>query len=135
MSMHDTTSAQGGAVRWAVPAVSVAFGLAYLVAGWVGDNLGFGVFGLLLMLLVAGGFVLASRHSETVAGLADRRDERINRLDAGASQFAGLILLLAVLVMFVVEVARGADGSPYFQLGALFGVCYLGALAFLRFRR
>jgi len=79
--------------------------------------------------------MLAARRSETAAGLRDRTDERINAIDRSASLVAGMTVLLAVLVMFVVEVARGEDGSPYSQLGALGGVTYLASLTWLRHRR
>ncbi|MEP7091054.1 MAG: hypothetical protein ABI776_13210 [Nocardioidaceae bacterium] len=134
MSNADT-SPHRSLTGWVVPLTATVIGLGYLVAGIVGGDLGFGVFGLALMIVVAGVFLLASRHSETVAGLRDRRDERINQLDATASQVAGAAVLVAVLVMFVVEVARGRSGSPYYQLGALGGVSYVAALVYLRFRR
>lgn len=134
MSNADT-SPHRSLTGWAVPLTAAVIGLGYLVAGIVGGDLGFGIFGLALMIVVAGVFLLASRHSETVAGLRDRRDERINQLDATASQVAGAAVLAAVLVMFVVEVARGHSGSPYYQLGALGGVSYVVALVYLRFRR
>lgn len=134
MSKHDVHTKQR-LVRWAVPAICVTGGLAYLVAGWLGDQLEFGFFGLALGVVSAVVVVLAGRRSETVAGLMDRRDERINDLDLRASVFAGLVVVIAVLVMFVVEIARGRDGSPYFQLGALGGLSYLVALVYLRYRR
>ena len=83
----------------------------------------------------SGAFLLAARRSETVAGLVDRRDERINPVDRDASLLAGAAVLLAVLVMFVVEIAQGQDGSPYAALGALGGVAYVTALVVLRLRR
>ena len=121
--------------RWGTPLVAVLAGLVYLVAGWIGDDLHFGVVGLLVMVGFGAAFLLASRFSETVAGLLDRRDERINTIDSQASLFAGMVLLVAVLVGFVVEIARGQDGSPYSALGALGGVSYVVAVVFLRFRR
>lgn len=133
MSMHDTTHSP--ASRWAIPTVAVLAGVGYLIAGLVGDNLRFGIFGLLLMLAVGGTFMLAGRRSETVAGLIDRRDERINQLDTTASLVAGMSVLLASIVMFMVEIAQGRDGSPYYQLGAVGGVSYVVALVWLRFRR
>ena len=95
----------------------------------------FGVFGLVLMLGAGGAFLLAARWSETAAGLRDRTDERINEIDRSASLTAGMVVLLAVLVMFVVEIAQGKDGSPYYQLGALSGLSYVVSLTWLRFRR
>lgn len=135
MSTHDKSVRSRRYPRWVTPAVSVAMGVLYLVAGALGDNLGFGVFGLVLMTSAALAFVLVGRRSETVAGLMDRRDERINHLDQQATMFAGVVVLAAVLAMFLFEVARGEDGSPYYQLGALGGVAYVVSLGYLRFRR
>jgi hypothetical protein len=115
--------------------MAVIAGLAYLVAGAIGDHLSFGVVGLALMLGVGVVFMIASRWSETAAGLRDRTDERINQIDRSASLVAGMTVLMAVLAMFVVEIAQGKDGSPYSQLGAVGGVTYLAALVWLRFRR
>lgn len=120
--------------RWVLPGTAALIGLAYLAAGIAGGEVIFGVGGLVLMLTVAIGLLVASRWSETVGGLLDREDERINQLDASATLFAGAALILAVLVMFIVEIAQGKDGSPYYQLGALAGVAYLGGLVFQRLR-
>jgi hypothetical protein len=121
-------------VRWLIPVTALAIGLGYLVSGIAGGRPGFGVLGLVLMLAVALGFVLSARWSETVEGLVSRRDERINSLDQRATLFAGLVLIVAVIVMFMVQIARGESGTPYYQLGALAGVAYVGALGYLRFR-
>lgn len=133
MSTHDKTTSV--TTRWAVPGVAIVAGLAYLVAGLMGDDPSFGVVGLALMLGVGAAFLIASRWSETVAGLRDRTDERINHIDRSASLTAGMTVLMVVLVMFVVEIAQGEDGSPYSQLGAVGGVTYVVALVWLRFRR
>lgn len=121
-------------IRWVVPATAIVIGVGYLIAGIAGDQLWFGVFGLVLMLVVAGAFAMAGRFSETVAGLADRSDERINQIDQRATAVAGGVVLIAVIVMFMVNIARGQDGSPYYQLGALGGVSYVIALGYFRFR-
>lgn len=121
--------------RWAVPGVAVLAGLGYFVAGVMGDDLSFGIFGLALILGVGVAFVVAAKCSETAAGLRDRTDERINQIDQSATVVAGMTVLFAVLAMFMVEIAQGKDGSPYYQLGALGGVTYLVALAWMRFRR
>jgi hypothetical protein len=121
--------------RWAVPATASVAGVGYLVAGLVGDRPGFGLFGLGLMLVVAAGFVLVSRRSEYVDGLRSGRDERIAGHDRDASLAAGMVVLVASLVMFMVQIARGEDGSPYYQLAALGGVTYLATLGVLRFTR
>ncbi len=124
--------------RWTgltTPLVAVGIGVAYLIAGWVGGDLQFGLVGLALMTSVAVVLVLVKGRSETIAGLLDRRDERINDLDLRANAFVGLVLVVAVITAFVVELARGNDGSPYAWLGALGGVSYIVALVTLRLRR
>jgi hypothetical protein len=87
------------------------------------------------MTATGAALLVLSRFSETVAGLLDRRDERINRIDTDATTFAGLAVIVAVIVGFVVEIAQGKDGSPYSMLGAIGGVAYLAALVFFRPRR
>ena len=94
-------------MRWLIPAAAAVIGVGYLIAGLVGDNVEFGVFGLGLMLAIGLAFVVLGRRSETVGGLLDRRDERINTIDRDATLFAGALTLLAVIVMFMVEIARG----------------------------
>lgn len=121
--------------HWGLPIFGVCIGVCYLVAGWLGGNLEFGVFGLLLMTAVSAVLVLASRRSETVAGLMNRRDERINDIDLRATTFSGMSVFAAVLAMFMIEIAQGQDGSPYYQLAALGGVGYIVAVGYLRFRR
>jgi len=132
MSTHESTVRSR---KWVTPVTALAIGLGYLVAGLLGDNLEFGVFGLVLMVAVGGAFWLVRTRSETVAGLLDRRDERINAIDASASLFAGMTTLAVVLGAFMVEIARGQDGMPYAALGAVAGVAYVAALVWGRLRR
>jgi hypothetical protein len=121
-------------VRWATPALGLAIGIAYLIAGWVSGNLALGLEMFAVMALFTIGLVLASKRSETVKGLLDRRDERITAIDLKATAFTGLVLITAIIVAFVVELARGLDGMPYVWLGALGGVSYLAAVVALRLR-
>lgn len=136
MSTNETTPRKKRSwQRWTVPGFALACGLVYLVAGLRGGDRTFAFFGLAVMVATAAAFLILGRASETVAGLLDRRDERINRIDGDASLFAGMTLLAAVLIGFVVEIARGQDGEPYSALGAIAGVAYIAALIFLRIRR
>ena len=135
MSANDPTTHKPTKQRWALPLLAVTIGLAYLVAGLLGGDRSFGVLGLILMVGTAAAFLVLSRFSETVAGLLDRRDERINRIDSEAAMIAGVAVIIAVIVGFIVEIARGQDGSPYSMLGAIGGVTYIVALVFLRLRR
>ncbi len=121
--------------RWTTPVVAVAIGLVCLAAGLRAGEATFAYGGLAVMLGAAAALMALSRRSETLAGLLDGRDERINRIDLEATSFAGMTLIAAVLVAFVTEIARGQDGEPYSALGTLAAVAYLTALLVLRFRR
>lgn len=132
MSTNDTD--RRSRQQWAVPGLAVAAGVAYLIAGIAGNEVGFGIFGLVLMLSVAVGLLVARRHSETVQGLLDRRDERIVQIDVKATAFAGGVVIAAVLIAFVVEIARGNDGAPYAGLAAIGGGAYLAAVLWYRLR-
>ncbi|QYJ02716.1 hypothetical protein KUV85_10235 [Nocardioides panacisoli] len=121
--------------QWVVPGVAVGIGLVYLGAGVLAGEPWWGVGGLLLMTAIAGVLLLMARTSETTRGLLDHRDERIAAIDRDASLVGGMTVVMAALVMFVVEIARGQDGSPYFQLAGLGGMAYFLALVWYRARR
>ena len=79
------TTKTRGAAELTVPATAAAIGLVYLVVGLVGGRTWFGIGGLAIMLAFAGVLWLVRRRSETVQGLLDRRDERINTIDLRAT--------------------------------------------------
>ncbi|MEU8380463.1 hypothetical protein [Streptosporangium sp. NPDC048865] len=121
--------------RWIAPGFAVLCGLVYVAGGWYGGDRVFALGGLAVMLVIAVVLLVLGRTSETVTGLLDRRDERINSIDGTATVFAGMTLMLAVLIGFVVEVARGQDGRPYAMLATIAGVAYVAAIVVLRARR
>lgn len=91
--------------------------------------------GLIALGIMAalGLFVAVAGRSETVRGLrGDGRDERFAQIDLRTTAATGLVLITAVIVAFLVEVARGHSGTPYTWLGALAGVTYIVAIAYLR---
>jgi len=134
MPTSETTRNMNRPISWAVPATSVALGIGYLVAGIVGGQTGFGIFGLCLMVGIAVILILIRGRSETVQGLLDRRDERINQIDMEATAAAGGVTILAIIIAVFVQIARGDDPMPYAWLGALAGVAYLVALVVKRVR-
>ena len=134
---HQTSPADrhGRAVRWATPVFGVALGVVFCVASWSGGSPAAGLVMLGVMLVFSAAVLVLASRSETVAGLLDRRDERITSIDLQATAFTGLVLILAVLGGFAWEIAHGRSGAPYMGLGALAGVAYLGAVIALRVRR
>jgi hypothetical protein len=119
---------------WVIVGICAVFGLAYLAAGIVGGHPVVGVAACAIMLLVAAGTVVAGYRSETVRGLIDRKDERFAGIDQRATAAAGQLLIVAVIIGALVELARGHSGTPYIWLGALAGITYLASVAVDRIR-
>jgi hypothetical protein len=120
--------------KWFLPLFAVALGLVMLAAQWVGGNPGSGLVSLGI-LTAFGTLILLGGRSETIRGLrGDGRDERFRMIDVHASALAGLVVIAAIIIGFVVEIARGHDGNPYGWLGAAAGIAYLVAIAVLRIR-
>jgi len=120
--------------KWFLPLFSLALGIVMFVAQLVGGS----VSGAIWSLAIMSGFgvlILLGGRSETIRGLrGDGRDERFRRIDVEATALAGTAVLTAVIVAFVVEVARGRDGSPFTWLGAIGGLSYVVAVVVLRLR-
>lgn len=96
--------------RWAMPAGCVLFGCVMLLAGWLGGQLVTGLIGLVAMAAF-GLFIALAGRSQTIRGLrGDGRAERFAQIDLRAT---GLVVILAVIAGFLVEIAWGHDGSPY----------------------
>jgi hypothetical protein len=117
-----------------LPLFSVALGLLLLAAQWVGGNPGSGLVSLGI-ITAFGALVLFGGRSETVRGLrGDGRDERFRQIDIHATAIAGLAVITAIIIAFVVELARGRDANPYGWLGAIAGLSYLIAVIVFRIR-
>jgi hypothetical protein len=131
----DSHVSQLHRTRWFLPAFALLIGLVMLGAFWIGDNLAQGIGSFGVMAFVAALFYFGGRRSETLAGIGGpARDERWEKIDLHATALAGLVLILAIIGAFLVEVAQGKDGSPYVALGALGGLAYILSVAFLRRR-
>ena len=82
-----------------------------------------------------GALLLLGGRSETIRGLrGDGRDERFRQIDIHATALAGLAVIIAIIIAFVIELARGHSGSPYAWLGAIGGLTYLIAIVIFRIR-
>jgi hypothetical protein len=120
--------------KWFLPSFSFVLGLVILAVAWLGGQPGEGV-AALVGLTVFGLFFLLAGRSETVRGLrGDGRDERFARIDLQATAIAGSVLIVALIVAWLVAIARGQSGSPYDWLLAIGGLAYLLAVAWFRWR-
>ncbi len=120
--------------RWWMPAFSLFLGLAMLIAFWIGDDVTEGLISFGIMASLAAGIVVFGRN-ETVRGLSGPgRDERWAMIDITATALTGMILITVIIGAFLVEVARGEDGQPWSQLGAVGGIAYIISVAVLRAR-
>ena len=128
MEMHMTRS------KWFLPLFAVALGFVMFAALWIGGSPGAGL-GSLAIMVAFGGLILLGGRSETIRGLrGDGRDERFRQIDMVATAIAGIVVISAIIIAFVVEVARGHSGSPFTWLGAIAGLAYLVAVVVLRLR-
>ena len=120
--------------KWFLPGFCVGLGVVILVASWVGGHLGDGLVSLAVMAAF-GAFLLLAGRSETIRGLrGDGRDERFAQIDLQATAFAGLALIVTLIVTWLVEIALGHSGSPYDWLLAIAGLAYAIAVAIFRWR-
>lgn len=120
--------------KWFLPSFSFVLGLVILAVAWLGGQPGEGVIALVGLTAFGLIFLLAGR-SETIRGLrGDGRDERFAQIDLRATAIAGLALLVALIVAWLVAIARGQSGSPYDWLLAVGGLAYLLAVAWFRWR-
>jgi hypothetical protein len=120
--------------KWFLPLFCTVLGAAVFAAQWIGGDARSGLISF-ATLAVFGALILFGGRSETVRGLrGDARDERFRTMDIHATAVAGLAVISTLIVVWLVELARGHDGSPYGQLMAVGGLAYLGAIAFMRWR-
>ena len=120
--------------RWFTPLICVAAGIVMFAVSWLGGSLSGGVISLAILAGFGLVLLLLTNRSETVRGLTVGRDERFAQLDLRATALAGMVVLLAALVAWLVATARGQSGSPYGWLLTIGGLAYLFAFAFFRWR-
>jgi hypothetical protein len=119
--------------RWLMPVFCLGLGVVVLAASWLGGHLADGLYSL-AVLAGLGLFFFLAVGSETIRGLTIGRDERFAQIDLRATAVAGLALIITLIVSWLVEIARGHSGSPYYWLCAIGGLAYALAIAFFRWR-
>jgi uncharacterized membrane protein YfcA len=119
--------------KWTVPGTGLALGVLIGLAVAAGGHPWWGLwcFGV---MVVYSAVLLLFRRSGTVRILSDQPDERYRALAARAERIAGLVLVVALIAGFIVEVARGHSGAPYTWLGFLYGVTFVTSAAVLNRR-
>jgi hypothetical protein len=120
--------------KWFLPLFSVALGLVIFAAQWIGGDPGGGLVSLAIMTAF-GTVILLGGRSETIRGLrGDGRDERFRTIDIHATAFAGVAVIVAIIVAFAIALAHGRSGEPYDWLGAIGGLAYIAAVVVQRIR-
>ena len=117
-----------------MPAFSLFLGTLVLGATWIGGDRDGGLASFAVFVVLAAAFAFGGR-SDTLRGLGGPgRDERWAMIDLRATSFAGMVVIAVLLGAWLWELAHGRDGSPYSAIGAIGGVAYVVAIAFLRWR-
>lgn len=120
--------------KWILPGFLLLIGGVYFLASWIGGNFVLGV-GMFVIVATYAALLLLGGRIEFLRALRGQfDDERYRSFDLRASAYAGLVTILAMLGGFVYELTQGKDGQPYSLLCAVFGVSYLMALIWLRWR-
>ncbi len=120
--------------KWLMPLTCLGLGVGVFVASWLGGQPAEGVVSLAVLTGFGLVLLLVARRSETIRGLTFGRDERFAQIDLRATAVTGLVVITALIVAWLAEVARGHSGSPYDWLLAIGGLAYIAAVAFFRWR-
>ena len=122
--------------KWIVPVFGV--GLALLIA--VAELLRHAspIEALVAFVIVAG-YAIALRVLQSRSDVASvlsgmPGDERWASINTRALAAAAQVVAVVLVVAFLVVQFAGGDALPYAGIGAVFGVSYLGALAWIRSR-
>ncbi len=110
-----------------MPAFALFMGALMFAAEAGGGDLRGGASALAVMSAFAALLALGA-HNEVVRVLRGEHDERTALIDLRATAYTGVVLVVAILGAYLVQVARGDSGAPYAALGALAGATYLVAL-------
>jgi hypothetical protein len=115
--------------RYFMPLFTLFLGALVFTAFAIGGDLTNGLLAIPLFVGIAAVFFFA-RRNETIQGLGGPgRDERWAMIDLTATAATGAVLIAVVIGCWLVEIAKGHDGSPYGQLGAIAGVAYILSVA------
>ena len=122
--------------RWFVPAVGFVLGLL-IAAAELGRNAS--PWQAAVAFAIVAGYALALRALQSRSDMASLlsglpRDERWESINVRALSLAAQVIAVVLVGAFLVTQFSGGDSDTYARLGAVFGVAYLGGLAWYRRR-
>jgi len=122
--------------RWVVPVFGV--GLAVLIGAAELARHASPIEALAAFVIVAG-YAITLRVFQSRSDVASLLsgmpgDERWASINSRALAVAAQVVAVALVVAFVVVQFGGGDATPYALIAAVFGLAYLGALAWIRSR-
>lgn len=131
MMSRGIRSCMSGRGRW-IGSISFAVcGLVVVAAELIGGaSAGTVIFAVALFGGIALLLALGGRSESIRAFRGDLRDERLDTIQLRAQALAGQLVILAVVVAFLVELALGNSGAPYDWLAAIGGFTYLAAYTY-----
>ena len=122
--------------RWLVPAVALILGLL-IAASLLGPGANPVQAAVSFAVVVGYAIMLVALQSRSdVASLLSGmpRDERWDTINLRALSLAAQVLAVALVAAFLLTQFRGGDAMPYALMGGLFGLAYLGGIAWYRAR-
>jgi hypothetical protein len=128
MITNPCTTDRKTATRLATPVLGLVLGLVMLAVFGIRGDWATGLVCLGVMAAYSAVLLGLGRRVEAVGLLGgDAPDERGREISTRAVAFAGHVLIVVTVAMFIVEVARGRDGSPWAQLAAVGGLAFIGS--------
>ena len=122
--------------RWLVPAVALVLGLL-IAASLLGANASPAQAAISFLIVASYAIMLVALQSRSdVASLLSGmpRDERWDTINLRALSLAAQVLAVVLVAAFLITQFQGGDAIPYALMGGLFGLAYLGGIAWYRAR-
>jgi ABC-type transport system involved in cytochrome c biogenesis permease component len=119
---------------WLAVLVPALLGAAILAAELTAGDVAEGLVWFALLAGVGALLAFGGRFESVRLARGDGEDEREAMINQRAMAAVGIVLMIALTVVIVFQIARGDDPSPYTQIAALGGVSYVAALLVLHRR-
>jgi uncharacterized membrane protein len=127
-------TARSSRSTWLAGVVPALLGAAILAAELTAGDVAEGLVWFALLAGVGALLAFGGRFESVRLARGDGEDEREAMINQRAMAAVGTVLMIALTVLVVFEIARGDDPSPYTQIVALGGASYVVALLVLHRR-